>query len=80
MNREYIYRETKRLAIENGADDNAAISSAETCADQWAKGMFDKKVVHLIEEHVKMACKLTPTQRLKSNKKRRKTQTQEVMF
>lgn len=80
MSREYIYRETKRLAIENGADEHAAKSAAETCADQWAKGMFDKKMIQLIEGHVKMACKLTPTQRLKSNKKRRKAQTQEVMF
>jgi hypothetical protein len=80
MNKEYIYRETKRLAIDNGADEHAAESAALTCADQWARGMFDKKVVCLIEEHAKMACGITGKKRLKSNKKQRKAQTQEAMF
>ena len=70
MNEQYIKDQTYSLAIDNGADPNAAKSAAENAANDYriGKRYGRGKPWDLIQHHVKIAAEITGKARVRANK------------
>lgn len=53
-----VYNAILNGAIKKGATSSAAKKQADNGLDRYRKNQFRKKVIDLIEDHIREACKL----------------------
>lgn len=70
MNEQFISDQTYNLAMDNGADINAAKSAAENAANDYRLGKCygRGKPFDIVQHHVKIAAEVTGKARIRANK------------